>query len=185
MILEEWGFEFRIVPIEVSEILDKNLNYLAAVSDLAQQKAQAAVDGIKLLESQDILVLSADTLVVLDGKFLGKPQNKSEAHSTLNQLSGKVHEVITGFCLWDVRPHRFILGHDISYVRFRKLSESEIESYVASGDPMDKAGSYGIQGEAGKFVESVSGSFKNIVGLPIEKIEEVIEKNGWKIKRKS
>lgn len=184
-ILEDRGYEFDIFPIEVSEILDKNLNFLDRISDCARQKAEAAIAKIKPLKSHDVLVLSADTMVVFNNDFLGKPKNKLAALDTLRQLSGQVHQVITGFCLWDLKPNRFILGQEISEVRFRQLTNEEIETYVNSGDPMDKAGSYGIQGEAGKFVESIQGSFNNIVGLPIENIEEKLKSNGWIIKKQS
>lgn len=184
-ILEDRGYEFRIFPIEVSEILDKNLNFIDRIADCARQKAQAAASMVKPLKSQDVLLISADTMVVFNNSFLGKPKNYLEASSTLSQLSGQVHQVITGFCLWDLRPNRFVLGQEISEVRFRRLTIEEIESYVRSGDPMDKAGSYGIQGEAKKFVESMSGSFNNIVGLPIERIEDEMKKQGWNVKKQS
>lgn len=184
-ILMERGFVFRSIPIEVSEIPDKNLNVMDQISDLARQKAHAAVDSLKPLKSGDILVLSADTVVLLEGEFLGKPTSRADACEVLGRMSGKSHQVVTGYCLWDLGPDRFILGHEVSDVEFRRLTKEEIVEYVNTGEPMDKAGSYGIQGEGKKLVKNFTGSFNNIVGLPIEKIEEVIQKNGWIIKKQS
>lgn len=184
-ILEERGFEFHIFPIEVSEILNKNLNLPDQISECAHQKVKAALNSPKLPKSGDKLLLGADTVVVYDKKILGKPKNVPEAINILNQLSGQVHEVITGFCLFDLRSKRLILDHDSTKVKFKILEEKAIEDYVASGDPMDKAGAYGIQGEARKFVESFEGSLFNVIGLPIEKIEKIFKQENWFVKKKS
>lgn len=184
-ILEERGYEFHTFPIEVSEILNKNLNLPDQIFDCAYQKAKAALEDPNLPKSGNKLLLSADTVVVFNKKILGKPKNVQEATSILNQLSGQVHEVITGFCLFDLSSKRLRLGYDLTRVTFKNVSKSEIESYVASGDPMDKAGSYGIQGEAKKFVQSYEGSLFNVIGLPIEKIESIFEEEGWVVKKKS
>lgn len=184
-ILSERGYEFRTFPIEVSEIPNKNLNLNDQISDMAKQKAQAAAAKLKSLKSQEVLILSADTVVLFDGKILGKPKNQREAILTLGQLSGRKHHVVTGFCLWDLGSERFILSHVVSNVEFRLLGAKEIQDYVATGEPMDKAGSYGIQGKAQKFVKQYSGSYNNIVGLPIEEIEKVMLENGWIIEKKS
>ena len=184
-ILTERGFEFRTFPIEVSEIPNENLNLIDQISDLGRQKAEAAANELKLLELGEILILGADTVVIFDGQILGKPKNFDDACQTLARLSGKSHQVITGFCLWDLRPGRFILGHSISDVNFHSLTQKDIEDYVATGEPMDKAGSYGIQGEAKKFVKEFKGSYHNIVGLPIDEIEKALDENGWVIKKQS
>ncbi len=181
-ILLERGYEFCIFPIEVSEILNENLNLPDRISDCAKQKVEAAAQSFKPLKSKDYLMLGADTVVVFQSKTLGKPKNEQDAVSILNQLSGQVHEVITGFCLFDLRKEHLILGHDCTRVRFRTLSQKEIIEYVDSGDPMDKAGAYGIQGTAKKFVEGFEGSLNNVIGLPIEKIEKVFQENDWQFK---
>ncbi len=185
MILEEEGFEFHTFPIEVSEILNKNLNLTEQISDCARQKVEAAKNSPKLPKSNNILLLGADTVVVFNGQVLGKPKNEQHSIDILNQLSGQVHQVITGFCLFDLRTKRLILGHDLTSVEFLKLSQEDILDYVRSGDPQDKAGSYGIQGEAKKFVKEYRGSLNNVIGLPIEKIKKVMQENAWTIKRKS
>lgn len=184
-ILMDRGYKFRTFPIEVSEIPDKNLNVMEQISDLARQKAKAARDELKLLESKDILILSADTVVLFEGEILGKPKNLENAVDMLGRMSGLKHQVVTGFCLWDLGPDRFILGQEVSNVVFRALTKEEIVEYVNTGEPMDKAGSYGIQGKGRLLVESFQGCFDNIVGLPIDNIEKVIQENGWNLRKES
>lgn len=185
LILEEAGYQFRIIPIEVSEILNKNLNLADQISDCARQKAEAAAEVLNVLESQNILILGADTVVVFQNKVLGKPKNHQEALFILNQLSGQVHTVTTGFCLFDLREKHLVLGHESTEVKFKKLSEKQILDYIATGDCFDKAGAYGIQGEAGAFVDTISGSYLNVVGLPIEKITKTFTEHGWQIAKQS
>lgn len=184
-ILEDHGYEFRIFPIEISEILNKNLNLPDQISDCAKQKVEAALKDPKLPKSGSFLLLAADTLVIHNGEPLGKPKNEQDAFLILNQLSGQVHEVITGFCLFDLTTKRFILGHETTEVRFKKLNDKQINDYIASGEPMDKAGAYGIQGLGGDFVESYTGSLLNVIGLPMEKIEKVLNDNAWELRKKS
>jgi septum formation protein len=184
-ILEEEGLQFLTFPIEVSEILDKNLNLPDRISHCAQQKVMAALASPNLPKSKDILLLGADTVVLFRGQILGKPKNEQHSIDILNQLSGQVHEVMTGFCLLDLRTEHLILGHDTTEVEFYPLSKTDIETYVGSGSALDKAGGYGIQGEARKFVKTYHGSLKNVIGLPIEKIMKVISDNGWTIRTKS
>ena len=183
-ILEEAGYKFRIFPTEISEILNKNLSLEDQVSDCAHQKAQAAAERLKPLESEHFLVLAADTLVVHGAQAIGKPKNKEEAILILNQLSGQVHRVITGFCLFDLKSKNLVLGHESTKIQFRSLSQNEIVDYVDSGDPMDKAGAYGIQGEARKFVANIEGSFENVVGLPLKAIEKIFNEQNWHVAKK-
>lgn len=184
-LLEERGFKFRTFPIEVSEIPNENLNLNEKISDLARQKAQAAARELKSLKSKEILILAADTVVVFKGQILGKPKNTADAIQTLSQLSGNSHQVITGFCLWDLSSERFVLRQCSSQVEFYDLSLADIKAYVQTGEPMDKAGSYGIQGEARQFVKEFSGSYENIVGLPVEQVEKTISENGWTLARRA
>lgn len=180
-ILEDWGFKFRTFPIEVSEILNENLNLFDQISDCARQKAEVALGELNHLKSLDKILLTADTLVAFEGRVLGKPKNKKEAIQTLMELSGHSHEVVTGYCLYHFASKRLIMKHVVTKVSFHKLTLEEVEAYVETGEPMDKAGSYGIQGGAKKFVKGFDGSFLNVVGLPIEDIEEVLKENGWSI----
>lgn len=185
MLLEKAGYRFRTFPIEVSEIPGKNLNPIEQISEWARLKGEYAAKALKSSESGGKLILSADTVVVFANQILGKPKNPEEARRTLGLLSGKTHQVITAYCLWDLGPDRFVLRHVVSEVEFNILSTHDITRYVATGDPMDKAGSYGIQGEAGQFVKSYSGSYDNIVGLPVKDVAETLNENGWSIAKSS
>ncbi|MBK8201979.1 MAG: Maf family protein [Bdellovibrionales bacterium] len=128
------------------------------------------------------MILSADTVVVFKGEVLGKPKNSAEAADFLSRLSGNMHSVITGFCVHDVDSNKETLVSDESRVWFRTLARDEIIAYIASGEPFDKAGGYGIQGAAGVFVSKLEGSFSNVVGFPLELFKELEARNGWKIR---
>jgi septum formation protein len=115
----------------------------------------------------DGLVVGADTVVVLDGKILGKPSDEQDARRMLRLLSGKWHAVMTGVALYDLESGKEAVDYAKTLVRFAQLSDAEIDWYVGTGEPMDKAGSYGIQGLASIFVDEIAGNYHNVVGLPI------------------
>ena len=179
------GFEFRLFPVKVSEIFDENLNAGQVVSHLATIKAQAALKEHKELRSKGFLVLGADTLVFFEGRPLGKPENAQEAVRFLRLLSAKTHSVMTGLCLLESGSTKFWSGAVETLVEFRALTETEIYEYVASGEPMDKAGAYGLQGEGRKFVSKYIGSWSNVVGLPMERLEQALSENGWNVRRRA
>jgi septum formation protein len=137
-------------------------------------KGEDAVDYVRrlaLAKAQAVpgeLVLGADTVVVVNGRVLGKPADVDDAVRMLRLLSGRMHEVITGICL--LGTEAAIIDHEITSVFFSALTEREISDYVASGEPMDKAGAYAIQGRASRFVERIEGSYSNVVGLPVAKV---------------
>ena len=135
------------------------------------------------MNSPGFLVLTADTVVVLGRRVLGKPANYSQAAQYLRLLSGKTHEVITGISLLESGTTNVWQGAEVTQVQFKILNEAEISEYVAGGEPMDKAGAYAIQGEGKKFVSSFTGSWSNVVGLPLERLEKVILENGWNVRR--
>lgn len=170
-LLREWGYDFQVIFSPVSEELPPGTPPQAGVCALAGRKAQAGftrwLEGGGGLED---MILAADTLVVLDGEVLGKPVNSEEAEAMLLKLSGKEHVVLTGVALWS--DGRRESGSVETKVRFRELSRAEIEAYVASGEPLDKAGAYGIQGQAWAFVREYSGSLSNVIGLPMEFVAE-------------
>jgi septum formation protein len=182
--LQKHGYVFHTLPVEISEFLDKNLRVELAVEDLAKRKAQAFVESPEGLKMHPSVVLSADTIVVYKDEILGKPKDQKDAFKTLQKLSGNSHRVITGYCLWNTQTNEIVLGHGTSDVEFRHLNKEEIWDYVKSGDPMDKAGSYGIQSEGRKFVKSFTGTLENIAGLPIDEIEEKIKLSGWQLPKK-
>ena len=184
-LLETAGFGFHLFPVKVSEIFDENLNPAEVVSHLATLKARSAIEQNKPLKSRGYLLLTADTLVFYEGTPLGKPKNRDEAMRFLRLLSAKTHSVMSGICLWETGSTNFYTGVEETLVEFHPLTEGEIAAYVATGDPLDKAGAYGIQGQASKFVSSYKGSKSNVVGLPMELLERAIKENGWNVRRRS
>lgn len=169
------GYEFDILPSQISEIPDENLNLTSRIRQLASDKAHACLKMRKSTEEQGFLFLGADTVVVVDDQILGKPKDEIEARSFLRRLSGRSHSVITAISLVDGVSGKETQAHAITEVKFRSLSDSEISEYIATGDPYDKAGGYGIQGAAAKFVESINGPYDNVVGLPIAEVRKCID----------
>lgn len=166
------GIAFSVRPAEVDESALPGEDPVAHVRRLASAKANA------VSASPSDLVLGADTIVSLDGAILGKPSSHSEAKLMLKILSGKTHEVHTGICLrFGVRS---LVDVASTRVTFLPLDEEDIDEYVRSGEPMDKAGAYGIQGIASRFVKSVEGCYFNVVGLPVSLVCQRMAELGWK-----
>lgn len=137
------------------------------VIELAEAKMNAALPHIV----QNSIIITADTIVYFDGKILGKPESPVEAIDTLDILSGKVHSVYTGYCIKNMKLDRQISDFQKTDVHFGNLSQDELKAYVASGSPLDKAGSYGIQDDFGSvLVERIEGDYFNVVGLPLSKV---------------
>ncbi len=161
-LLKQIGLEFEVCPSEVEEPKIIRISPVIAVKELALTKARTV--AVKL----DVgLVIGADTIVVIDGQPIGKPENDTHAIEILTRLSGNRHEVITGVALVDVKRKNEVGWAEKTAVYFRKLRQSEILAYVRSGESSDKAGAYGIQGKAGAFVERIEGCYFNVVGLPL------------------
>lgn len=184
-LLERSGYDFRVQPVKVSEIIEQNLNPVELASQLATLKAEACLSEAKLLKTKGFLILGTDTLVALENKNLGKPDSVEKAYEFLDLLSGQTHRVITAFCLIESETGRKVVDYDETLVEFRELSEDEIRTYIQSGEPMDKAGAYAIQGLGGRFVKSYRGSWSNVVGLPMEKLDAVLVREGLNVRRKS
>lgn len=171
-LLTNAGFKFQVHPSKISETPEENLTVDEQILDIAVRKARASVQSLDRTQGGSRLVIAADTMVVLDERPLGKPESAADAVATLVSLSGRTHLVKTSVCLLDDNskfPKSWI---ETTEVAFRSLSEREIQDYVDSGHPMDKAGSYGIQGGGGDFVASIRGSYTNVVGLPMESLIE-------------
>jgi len=120
------------------------------------------------------IILGADTIVVLDGEIMGKPQNKEEAFFILKKLSDRMHRVYTGITLVNKYNQKMVSDYDLTEVKFNQLDDEKIRSYIDTGEPMDKAGAYGIQGMGGFLVESIRGNLDNVIGLPTEKLKEML-----------
>lgn len=182
MLLEEAGFLFVRLKAEVSEELPLGISPETGVQELALRKAQAGLElWLKKGGDQEDVVLGADTIVVLKDQILGKPENEAEAEQMLQSLSGRKHAVYTGIALVNGKGQRESAAIKTD-VFFRRLTEEEILAYIASGEPMDKAGAYGIQGKASAFVDHYEGSLSNVIGLPMEYVRERLDM--WGIKQR-
>jgi septum formation protein len=170
-LLEEAGIPYVPLDVEVDETSDESLAPEDLVVELARRKAMA---GASLCHEG--WVLGADTLVVLGERMLGKPADRREAERTLASLSGVEHRVLTGVALVDAAGDgsRDLAGFACTRVTMRRLDPEEIRAYVASGEADDKAGAYAIQENGGRFVERIEGSWSNVVGLPIELVEDLL-----------
>ncbi|MBI4465537.1 MAG: septum formation protein Maf [Acidobacteria bacterium] len=180
-LLKTAGFDFEILPASIQEHAQENELPEAFVCRIAQEKAEAIWGQLSQPCRQP--VLAADTVVVVENRMLGKPASDEEARWMLQLLSGKEHRVLTGLCLlYGVYPHSTVATEptkDVrvasTLVRFCRLTEAEITDYVASGEPLDKAGAYAIQGRASKYVEWIQGCFFNVVGLPIPLLYQMLK----------
>ncbi len=158
-LLEQMGLSFLVRAADVDETMDPSLTPAQAVAEISRRKAAATP------AAPEDLVIAADTVVVLGDTILGKPRTEEEAVQMLRSLSGCKHQVMTGVTVQ--KGEETLTFTEITDVFFRKLSEREILAYVATKDPMDKAGSYGIQGLAALFVEKLCGDYFNVMGLPV------------------
>jgi septum formation protein len=164
-LLRSLGFDFSVIPSDATEIHTEQLT-VTEISQLnAYRKARAVAKKFP-----DALVLGADTLVALETTLLGKPSNLEDAYRMLKQLQGRTHRVVTGVCLLHLRGHRQKLFADATDVTFRPLGVRDIRDYLAHINPLDKAGAYAIQEGGDKIVAAISGSFSNVVGLPVERL---------------
>ena len=166
--------EFEIKESSFDEDSIKNKKPTALVKALSKGKCEKVFEKTSGVRC----VIGADTVAVLDNKILGKPKDEFEAKKMLKMLSGKAHKVLTGVCVKSTIDEELVTTSSFvccSKVYFKKLSEEEIENYVFSKEPMDKAGAYAIQGLAGKFVEKINGSFHNIVGLPVSQLYSILK----------
>lgn len=171
-ILGAMGYTFDILVSECDESYDESISPREGVELLARRKGEAVALAYGYAHDSDTVILSSDTLVDLGGKALGKPESEEEATEMLRALSGQVHYVHTGVCVR--RGEEVVSGVATTAVYFRELSEEEIAEYVSSGEPMDKAGAYGIQGGAGKFVSHIEGDFDTVVGLSSALVRELM-----------
>lgn len=160
-LLEQLGLSFTVQSSDVDESVEPGLSPAAMVEQLSLRKGQAVAERV----GPDSLVLAADTVVALGDAVLGKPQDRAKAVSMLTSLSGKTHQVYTGVTL--LGGGRRVTEHETTAVTFRSLSREEIVAYVDTGEPMDKAGAYGIQGYGALLVERPEGDYFNVMGLPL------------------
>ncbi|MEW6443471.1 MAG: Maf family protein [bacterium] len=170
--------DFVVLPCDVDEGVRNAEPPVAYALRVATLKAREAEGRQRDLPCRVDWILGADTIVVVDDTILGKPQDAHEARSMLRTLQGRKHEVMTGICL--LHPLRGLVSSEVvcTEVWMRPLAEAEIEAYVGSPEPYDKAGGYAIQGLGGRLVERIDGSYSNVVGLPLERLAELFERFG-------
>ncbi len=187
-LLEQIGLEFEICPAKGEEIITKTIPE-EVVMELSKQKAEEVAAMVssysethkEITTPSDILVIGADTVVAYDGKILGKPKDEADAKAMLSMLSGNTHSVFTGVTLVLIdktgRAGELVF-YEKTDVKMHEMSELEIDRYIATGEPMDKAGSYGIQGKCAIYIEKIDGDYNNVVGLPIARIYQELKKIG-------
>jgi len=183
-ILRDAGFSFSVLPAAVDESPLRGESAVQHVQRLAREKALATSQRIR----GAAVIIGADTVVVVGGKILGKPRSRADARRMLRLLSGRKHRVLTGLAVLKLvspshgrRPHRvgFLrCGVESTAVWFARLTPREIADYVASGEPMDKAGAYAIQGRAGRFITRIDGCYFNVVGLPLARLYRLLSETG-------
>ncbi len=174
-ILENFGFSFKTIVKNIDEISDKT-RAEEKILEIAEKKARAAA-----IDFPDENVVGADTVVVVDGKILGKPKDEKEAFSMLKSLSGRSHEVITAFSFININKNISYSDYEITKVYFKNLTDDEINWYINTKEPMDKAGAYGIQGKGAFFVEKIEGDFFSVMGFPLGKFVRFLNKTGFNL----
>jgi len=170
---EKMGLDFEIVASKYEEDMTMKMGPARLVKTLAYGKA---LDVAK--KRKEGIVIGIDTIVVFKGKKLGKPKSKQEAYEALTGFSGKSQKVYSGIAIIDCKTGKEIIDYDVTKVKFRKMSDMEIRKYVATGEPMDAAGSYKIQELGSVFIEGVKGCYPNVMGLPVRKLTDGLKKMG-------
>ncbi|WP_425060618.1 dTTP/UTP pyrophosphatase [Sporomusa carbonis] len=171
-LLEQIGLKFKIIISDIEEDNSKDMPPQELAVAHARDKA---FDARKKAADGDVII-GADTIVVLDGHVFGKPLDRDQAIWMLTALSGREHKVISGVAV--VKDHGIFTGFNITTVKIRQLSPAQIERYVDSGEPMDKAGAYAIQGKGALLVESINGCYNNVVGLPLSTLSDLLHEVG-------
>ena len=169
-LLEQAGIPFTVVAGDFDE---KAVPVFGTAQEYAERLAEEKAVNVKERCDKG-LILAADTIVVLGAEIFGKPEDRREARNMLNALSGREHLVITGISLLNTETGMLVTGSEVTRVKFAKLKQEEIESYINTGEPFGKAGGYAVQGRGELFVEEITGSFSNVVGLPLQKLRNML-----------
>ncbi|OQA81721.1 MAG: Maf-like protein YhdE [bacterium ADurb.Bin243] len=176
-------FEVAVSNFDEKSISAKDRQPGNYAGELALRKAETVADSIKAEKGMEYLVIGADTIVVLNGEVLGQPAGADDARRMLKLLSGTANQVITGVAVISLKDGQKTIhkAFESTLVYFKQLAESEIERYIATGEPLDKAGAYGIQGLASLFVEEIEGCYFNVVGLPIMRLSKLFKLHGYSL----
>ncbi|MBR4723437.1 MAG: septum formation protein Maf [Clostridia bacterium] len=174
-ILKNLGLDFEVLvsSADESKIDKKTVAPPLYVQELALLKAVSAAENLK---DKNAIIISADTIVCLNGQILGKPKDDADAEAMLSLLSGKCHSVFSGICVMDAKTLKSVCAKEETKVLFKELTPEQIKSYVKTGEPSDKAGAYAVQGLGALFTERVDGDFFNVIGLPVKKLFDILEK---------
>lgn len=175
-LLEKTGLRFTIVVSDYEE----DMTLALAPHDLAKHLSKGKADVVAQ-DHKDSIIIAADTFVVFGDKILGKPHTPKKSKEMLAMLSGNTHSIITGFTIVDTQTQKIASHTTETKVHFRKLTTEEIDAYVATGEPLDKAGAYGIQGLGNVLVDKIEGSFSNVMGLPVEEVMVVLKDFGVEV----
>jgi septum formation protein len=179
MLLRQLGINFESIPADITENSKEFSDPGKYAMEMSREKALYVANKFRSRNSPHTYVLGADTTVCIDGKILGKPKNKDEAKSMLRLLQGRWHEVATGITLVRLSDMNTITEKEVTRVKVAPFSDSFIDRYVATGEPMDKAGSYGAQGFGALIVERLEGCYFNVIGLPLLRISRMLEREGY------
>ncbi len=169
-LLKEMGIEFEVkAPSYNENILGKKFSY-KLIEETAEKKGLSVLENLRDAE----IIISADTVVIMENEVLGKPKDFNDAFKMLSKLNGKTHKVVTGVCIIDVEKNQKIIKSQTSKVTFNKLQDEEIKDYINTKKPYDKAGAYGIQELPAGFIKEIKGEYNNIVGLPTELLKQML-----------
>ena len=169
-IIESLGLNFKIIkPMWETKVIGKIVEEVAMLTAL--EKARSVIGYV-----DEGLIVSMDTLIEIEGKIIGKPRNAKDARDILRNLSGKKHKVVTGIAVIDKQSNIEETDFEVTHVKFSNLSDEEINCYVHTGEPLDKAGAYGIQGYAAFLIEGIEGDYYNVIGFPLRKLRNVLKK---------
>lgn len=171
-LLKQINLNFKSFTVDMEEKIKPGEKPSDSVKRLSKEKLEIARQKVN-----HGIIITADTIVVMNRKVIGKPKDKNEAKKFLKNLSGKVHAVYTGFSIYNSENKILITDYEKTFVEFRKLTAKEIDDYINSGSPMDKAGAYGIQDDFGAvFIKKINGCYYNVVGLPLTKVYQTLMK---------
>lgn len=170
-LLNQLKINFKVIEVNINENPKRNESPAGMVKRLSKEKLEKAREEIR-----QGIIITADTIVVVDKEILGKPKNKKDAEKILRKLSGRTHIVYTGFSVFNSINNKLLTGYERTFVTFRNINKKEIDNYISSGTPMDKAGAYGIQDDFGAvFIKKINGDYYNVVGLPLYKLYDSLK----------
>lgn len=183
-ILRDAGFTFELAQANIDETRLRGETARAMTRRLAEAKARAVAERFDAFP-EEAIVIGADTTVEVQGRLLGKPGSAKAARDMLRQLSGRTHRVVTSVALLRLSDHARQIATESTRVRFAPMSPNEIAAYVSTGEPLDKAGAYAVQGIGGRFIERIDGCYFNVVGLPLARVYRMLGSLGWQSPRRA